>query len=260
MISKSTACPKLTEICKWLHLFWFFLIFTFTYTHQLFGETAQSEIVYITNTGRRYHRDNCSSLANSKIAVSIIDASRSYSPCSVCNPPVIDISKIKRDSRELYRVNLAGIKKSDSADINRMLRAEVIGHIDGDTVRVIIPNPPEGLTVLEIIRFLGVDTPETVRPNQAVQHFAIEASDFTRNALLGRTVYLAFDWDLRDRYGRLLTYIYTGSGRCFNSTLIQEGFAYAYLRYPFQFMEEFELLEQGAKRQGKGLWAVPGYR
>ena len=159
----------------------------------------------------------------------------------------------------LYRVNTAGLEKSGSADLGRMLQAEVVGHVDGDTVRVRISNPPAGLSIVETIRLLGVDTPETVHPNREAERFGQEASDFTKEALLGKMVYLAFDWDLRDRYGRLLAYIYTRQGRwqgrCFNAVLIQEGFGHAYLRFPFQFMEEFRLLEQEARREGRGLWS-----
>ena len=70
-------------------------------------------------------------------------------------------------------------------------------------------------------------------------------------------MYLAFDWDLRDRYGRLLAYIYTADGDCFNAALIREGYGYAYTRYPFQFMEEFRALEQEARNARRGLWNSP---
>jgi micrococcal nuclease len=161
-----------------------------------------------------------------------------------------------------------------------MTRAEVSGHVDGDTVRVRIENPPPGLSALETVRLLGVDTPETVHPSRPVEAFGKEASDFTRNRLLGKTVYLAFDWDLRDHYGRLLVYIYTAGGpdnsssagnslaesrltensgpagrvSCHNADLIREGYAHAYTRYAFQFMEEFRALEQEARREKRGLW------
>ena len=190
----------------------------------------------------------------SKIAVPLKDATRTHNACSICNPPVIDAASIPQNTRELYRVNVAGITKSRDAEINSMLSADVVGHIDGDTVRVRIVNPPEGLSVVETIRFLGVDTPEINHPNRAAGHFGEEASNFTRDRLLGQTVYLAFDWDLRDRFGRLLAYIYTDHGRCFNADLVYEGFGSAFLRYPFQFMTEFEALEQEARRQGRGLW------
>ena len=171
----------------------------------------------------------------------------------------VSVSSLKSESSpdivELYRVNKTGLKTSSEANTDFMLKARVIRHVDGDTVRVQISNPPGELNVVETIRLLGVDTPETVHPNQLVQYFGKEASDFTMSRLLGRDVYLAFDWDLRDRYGRLLAYIYTDSKHCFNAVLIQEGFGRAYLRYPFQFMEEFKTLEQEARRQKRGLWA-----
>jgi micrococcal nuclease len=87
-----------------------------------------------------------------------------------------------------------------------------------------------------------------------VERFGKEASAFTRRTLLNKTVYLAFDWDLRDRYGRLLAYIYTAAGDCFNAALIREGYGHAYTRYPFQFMEEFRTLEQNARNAKRGLW------
>jgi len=223
----------------------------------LISESPLDEIVYVTNTGRMYHRENCSYLSNSKKAISLGEAIISYSPCSVCNPPVIDTSSIQIENGGLYRVNLFGLKKSSDANTGLMLKAKVIGHIDGDTVKVNIPSPPKDISTAETIRFLGVDTPETVHPNQAVQQFGKEASDYTMKNLLDRDVYLAFDWDLRDRYGRLLAYIYTDSGQCFNAVLIQEGYGHAYLQYPFQFMEEFRGLEQEARQQKRGLWAIP---
>ena len=231
----------------------FIIIFLILLT-PLFSCNA-TESVYVTATGRAYHRGNCSTLRTSRIAVPLKDAARTHNACQNCNPPVIDLANIPQNTAELYRVNVAEIKSTNEADINRMLSAEVVSHIDGDTVRVRIINPPVGLSVVETIRLLGVNTPEINSPNRAAQHFGEDASNFTRERLLGRTVHLAFDWDLRDRYGRLLAYIFTGPGRCFNAELIYEGFGYAYLRYPFQFMEEFAAFEQEAVRHGRGLWA-----
>jgi micrococcal nuclease len=115
-------------------------------------------------------------------------------------------------------------------------------------------HPPPDLKTEETIRLIGVDTPETVHPDKPVQDFGPEASAFTKEQLQGKQVYLAFDWDLRDRYGRLLAYVYTEDGTCFNARLIQEGYAYAYLSFRFQFMEEFAGLEQTAREQHRGLW------
>jgi len=226
------------------HYIWLLL---FVLAALLLASDTPDEIVYVTNTGRRYHRENCSYLGSSKIAISLKDAVKSYEPCSVCDPPVIETG-------ELYRVNILGLKNTYDADTGFMLKAKVTGHVDGDTVKVRISNPPINLSEEETIRLLGVNTPETVHPNQAVQYFGKEASDYTKKNLLNKNVYLAFDWDLRDRYGRLLAYIYTDQGQCFNAALIREGYGHAYLQYPFQFMEEFRALEQEARRQKRGLW------
>ncbi|MDR2608404.1 MAG: thermonuclease family protein [Treponema sp.] len=222
------------------------------------GENTAEPKVYVTNSGKKYHLENCSSLRKSKIAISLGDAVKSgYGPCSICNPPVSQVSAEYKDadSGPLYRVNTARLASSSGADLSRMLRAEVVDHVDGDTVRVRISNPPEALNAVETIRMLGVDTPETVHPNRPVEMFGKEASNFTKTRLLGRNVLLAFDWDLRDRYGRILCYIYTEDGVCHNAALIREGYAHAYTRFTFQFMEEFRELEKEAREQKRGLWA-----
>lgn len=205
--------------------------------------------VFVTASGQKYHRSGCTALSRTKISIPLAEAVKSgYEPCAICRPPAPDIPSA------LYRVNQAAVKVSSRADTRLMLKAEVIDHVDGDTVKVRVQDPPAVLDEVETIRLLGVDTPETVRPNSPVERFGREASDFTRERLLGRAVYVAFDWDLRDRYGRLLAYIYTGQGECFNAALIREGYAYAYLQYPFQFMDEFRSLEREATREKRGLW------
>jgi micrococcal nuclease len=222
----------------------------------LFPAASPDDIVYITYTGTRYHLDGCSSLERSQIAVSLLDAIRSgYVACRICRPPAFHAVPRELAGPELYRVNIEGHRNSADADTSRMLRARVVGHIDGDTVRVRIDDPPVGKHLIETIRFLGVDTPETVHPNRQAEHFGLEASEFTRAQLFGKDVYLAFDWDLRDRFGRLLAYIYTEQVRNFSAVLIREGYGHALLRFPFQFMEEFRNLEDEARREGRGLWA-----
>jgi micrococcal nuclease len=230
----------------------------------LLAQAAGGEaVVYVTNSGEKYHRENCRSLIRSKIALSLGDAVKSgYSPCSICNPPELSGAAAEAAGNrggELYRVNTAVPANSAAADLSRMVRAEVVDHVDGDTIRVRIPNPPEGLGSVETIRLIGVDTPETVHPSRPVEAFGREASDFTKARLLNQTVYLAFDWDLRDRYGRLLAYIYTAAGRCFNAELVGEGYGHAYTRFAFQFMDEFRALEQKARREQRGLWGDKSY-
>ncbi|MDR0524414.1 MAG: thermonuclease family protein [Spirochaetaceae bacterium] len=223
----------------------------------LFVLTAADEpVVYVTNSGKKYHLEGCASLARSKIAVTLGDALRSgYGACGVCAPPgSLPADPASASPGGLYRVDQANLTRSGEASLSRMLRAEVVGHIDGDTVRVRIVNPPSELKTVETLRMIGVDTPETVHPNRPVEPFGIEASNFTKERLFGKSVYLAFDWDLRDHYGRLLAYIYPEAGECFNALLIQEGYGYAYPAFPFQFKSEFEALEKAARSAQRGLW------
>ena len=58
------------------------------------------------------------------------------------------------------------------------------------------------------VRLIGVDTPETVHPNKPVKAYGKEASNFTKNLLLGESVYLRYDVERIDQYGRLLAYLY----------------------------------------------------
>ena len=121
--------------------------------------------------------------------------------------------------------------------------------IDGDTIRV--RHQGKNYTV----RLIGVDTPETKHPTQAVQFFGREASAFTKAALEGKTVLLAKarTGDTVDRYGRLLRYVLL-DGDNFNARLIREGYAHAYRRFPFSKRAEFIQLEEQARRRGIGLW------
>lgn len=136
-----------------------------------------------------------------------------------------------------------------------MTHAVVVAVVDGDTVKLDIAFPPEGVKERETVRLIGVDTPETVDPRRSVERFGKEASDFTRANLLGATVFIAFDQDLRDYFGRLLAYLYVSDGACFNRRIIEEGYGFAYTKYPFAFREEFLAAQQRAREAPRGLWA-----
>ncbi|MDR2662607.1 MAG: thermonuclease family protein [Treponema sp.] len=222
-----------------------------------FAQSAdQDTAVYIAGQGRRYHRGDCGTLRSSRIEVTLGDAVRSgYGPCLICKPPQLRETETGAGVRaEIYRVNREEPAGFAAVDFARLARAEVVESVDGDTIRVRIPNPPAGLGVVETVRLIGVDTPETVHPRREVERFGAEAGAFTKGRLMGKTVFLAFDWDLRDRYGRLLAYVYTEDRRCHNAELIREGYGHAYTKYSFRFMDEFRGLEQEARRKKRGLW------
>ncbi len=157
-------------------------------------------------------------------------------------------------SYEAYRVTGMIIPLTRYADKSKMTGARVLRVVDGDTVKVEMAKPPAGVAATETIRLVGVDTPEIVDKRKPVQRYAKEASDYVKMRLTGRPILLAFDKDLRDRYGRLLAYIFLEDGGCFDLELILQGYGYAYVKYPFFFMEEFRHAELEARYEKRGLW------
>jgi len=129
----------------------------------------------------------------------------------------------------------------------------IAGVTDGDTFKVEIDG------VLESIRLIGIDTPETVDPRKPVQCFGKEASVKAHELLDGKRVRLESDTTQgdRDTYGRLLRYAYLEDGAMFNEQMIAEGYAheYTYQSNPYQYQERFQEAERNAREGKKGLWA-----
>jgi micrococcal nuclease len=121
--------------------------------------------------------------------------------------------------------------------------------IDGDTLL---------LSNGERVRLIGVDTPELHHPLKPVQYFAREASEFTRKMAEGKRVRLQHDWQRRDRYGRLLAYVYLEDGTFLNAEIIRQGYGFAYTKYPFRYREEFRQHEKEARENKRGLWKHKG--
>jgi micrococcal nuclease len=102
---------------------------------------------------------------------------------------------------------------------------------------------------------LGIDTPETVKPNTPVQCYGHQASAATTALLNGRTVRLVKDVEETDRYGRLLRYVYFGDEMA-NARLVANGYAYV-LTYPpnVRHADLFVSLARRARAEGVGLWS-----
>jgi micrococcal nuclease len=122
--------------------------------------------------------------------------------------------------------------------------------VDGDTIEVELDG------VAEDVRYIGVDTPETVKPESPVECFGPQASAFNHRLVEGRQVRLVFGVERRDVYDRLLAYVYFDH-RFVNAELLRKGFART-LTFPpnDRFAERFKRLEIAAARQGKGLWGA----
>jgi micrococcal nuclease len=120
--------------------------------------------------------------------------------------------------------------------------------VDGDTVEARIGGQ------VEDVRYIGVDTPETVKPDAPVQCFGPRASSFNHRLVERRRVRLVFGLERRDAYGRLLAYVYL-EGRFVNAMLVRRGLARSLTIPPNdRFAPLFRGLELRAARAGRGLW------
>lgn len=128
--------------------------------------------------------------------------------------------------------------------------ARVVRVVDGDTIRVRIGGRSER------VRYIGVDTPESVKPGTPVQCFAERASAFNEHLVAGRAVRLVGDAEHRDRYGRLLAYVYREPDGAFvNAALVRDGYARTLTIPPnVAHAGEFARLAAAARDAGRGLW------
>ncbi|MEK7638451.1 MAG: thermonuclease family protein [Patescibacteria group bacterium] len=119
--------------------------------------------------------------------------------------------------------------------------------VDGDTIEI------EGGSR---VRYIGINTPETVHPTKAVECFGKEASDYNKKLLESGFVRLVRDITDTDKYGRLLRYIYLPDGTFVNLKLVADGYAYADTYPPdVSHAKEFIAAQSAARTAARGLWA-----
>ncbi len=145
----------------------------------------------------------------------------------------VDTSSPQKESiKEVIRIN------ADAVKVTRV--------IDGDTIEI------DGG---ERVRYIGIDTPETVDPRKPVQCFGVEASKKNKELVEGKEVRLEKDITERDKYGRLLRYIWVGDS-LINLELVKQGFAYSYSYPPdVKYQNQFVKAQQEAREAKLGLWS-----
>jgi micrococcal nuclease len=138
------------------------------------------------------------------------------------------------------------------------VNATVTDVVDGDTIEVELPDGSE-----EDVRYIGIDTPETVKPDTPVQCGGPRAHEVNERLVAGREVTLRFDAERRDVYGRLLAYVYlpaTGPGGrplFVNAELVRRGYATVLTVPPnVRHAARFRALQRAARADGRGLWAT----
>ena len=156
--------------------------------------------------------------------------------------------------------NISGNNGGNEAGNQNFVPAVIVRAVDGDTAVVKVDGQEKR------VRFLGVDTPETVHPNKPVQFYGKEASNFTKESLNGRRVWLEYDSNPQDRYGRHLAYIWlknpatinesTMRESMFNAKLLLGGYAKVMIIKPNKRYEtEFKKFQEEAKRARLGVWS-----
>lgn len=122
--------------------------------------------------------------------------------------------------------------------------------VDGDTFWI-----DDGTSKGKKIRLIGVDTPETRHPKKGVEYFGKEASNYVKNLLAFNKVRLEFDIEKKDRYGRLLAYVYLEDGTFLNANLVENGYAQVSTYPPnVKYADYFLKLERHARNNNLGLW------
>ena len=131
---------------------------------------------------------------------------------------------------------------------SRSAIAYVLRAVDGDTIEARIDGHDED------VRYIGIDTPETVKPGTPVQCFGPQAHRFNARLVTHKRVRLVFGVERRDVYGRLLAYVYLGN-RFVNAELARRGLARTLTIPPNdRFARRFQRLQDAAARSGRGLW------
>ncbi len=122
--------------------------------------------------------------------------------------------------------------------------------VDGDTIEL-----ADG----ERVRYIGMDTPETVDPRKPVQCYGHEASAYNKNLVENKQVVLVADQVDKDKYGRLLRYVYLTDGTFVNLTLVEQGYARVLTIPPNDSLtSEFIAAAHEARAAGRGLWTACG--
>jgi micrococcal nuclease len=133
-------------------------------------------------------------------------------------------------------------------------RGLVTAVYDGDTIKVRFENRQE-----RKVRLIGIDAPEIETSREEEKFRAQMSKRFAFFYLYRKAVKLSYDWEIEDKYGRLLAYVWTEKQGLFNKFILSEGFAEVFLNFPFKYREEFVEADREARRLEKGLWKKEPY-
>lgn len=177
------------------------------------------------------------------------DEKSDENPSSIVKKPEENKTETKEEKPESE-------SQAEEVPNKKLIPATIVKNVDGDTVNILLNGK------IEKVRMLCVDTPETRHPRLGVQPFGQEASEYTKKILsVGTKVEIEPGiGEGRDKYGRLLAYIYV-NGKMFNEMLLEQGLArVAYIYAPnTQYVDEFYAIQKKAQKKGVGIWSIENY-
>lgn len=158
----------------------------------------------------------------------------------------------------IFLISLLSLSLILAQELPKLTPAKVIRVIDGDTFEAQIDNK------IEKVRLIGVDCPESTT---IIEPYGIESANFTKSILLNKEVFLEFDVQLNDKYGRVLAYVWLAPpkelkeeeirSKMFNALLLLEGFAQLMTVPPnVKYVDYFLKFQKEARESNKGLWGV----
>ncbi|MEK9207587.1 MAG: thermonuclease family protein, partial [Patescibacteria group bacterium] len=184
--------------------------------------------------------DNSSSLSSPFKSSSVSPTPTSVVVKDVKGSSVSEVSNIDKSSDQIPEdVGVENFTASEGQEAYKVIKV-----VDGDTIDVDINGE------ISRLRLIGIDTPETVDPRKPVQCFGREASNKAKELLQGQFIFLESDETQgeRDKYKRLLRYVFLPDGRNFNLLMISSGYAHEYTYdEPYKYQADFKQAEIDAR-------------
>lgn len=169
------------------------------------------------------------------------------------NPPSEQIAVVNNVATSMSAIPQSGEgaatgQVNTKSQVGKLVKVTRV--VDGDTIDIEIDGKTERL------RYIGIDTPETVDPRKPIQCFGVEASKKNKELVEGKMVRLEKDITDRDKYKRLLRYVWLGD-TLINQELVAQGFAKSYSYPPdIKYQEQIVVAEKKAREDKLGLWTA----
>ena len=167
-----------------------------------------------------------------------------------------ELSTLSIEQKSIDEIVTTTVQSAEKHDVSKFEKFQLQEVIDGDTIRINYNGSSEK------VRLLLVDTPETNHETLGEQPYGPEAKQFVKQLLDGQqTVYLEFDVSYRDKYKRLLAYVYTEDGISVQEQLLKNSLArVAYIYDPnTKHVDWFKSIQKTAQKSATGIWSVEDY-